>query len=148
MERCIACDLAEGRQPLPGGRIAETDHWLVEHCVGPLGVGALVVKPRRHVTRIAELSVSEAAELGPLLQRTAAVVDSLTAADQIYVSLWSHAGGEPAHIHLVVQPATAEAIEAYGARGPALQAAMFARGAAPDPAEVAAFADAARAALD
>src|SRR5438477_11512457 len=103
MEGCIACDLAEGRHPLPGGRIWENDHWLVEHCVGPLGVGALVAKPRRHVTRIADLSVSEAAELGPLLRRTAAVVDSLTAADQIYVCLWSHAGGEPAPIHFVVQ---------------------------------------------
>lgn len=27
--------------------IHETTHWLVEHCVGPLGLGTLIVKPRR-----------------------------------------------------------------------------------------------------
>jgi hypothetical protein len=45
MDGCLACDLAEGRLPLPGGRIHETTHWLVEHCVGPLAVGTLIVKP-------------------------------------------------------------------------------------------------------
>jgi hypothetical protein len=33
MGSCLACDLAEGREVLPGGRIAETEHWLVEHCI-------------------------------------------------------------------------------------------------------------------
>jgi hypothetical protein len=69
MEGCLACDLAEGRLPLPGGVIHEGSHWLVEHCVGPLGVGTLLVKPKRHVTRVAELTDEEAAELGPLLRR-------------------------------------------------------------------------------
>ena len=31
---CLACDLTAGRLPLPGGRIHETDYWIVEHCVG------------------------------------------------------------------------------------------------------------------
>jgi hypothetical protein len=46
---CLACDLAEGRRDLPGGRIHDTRHWIVQHSIGPLGVGTLVVKPRRHV---------------------------------------------------------------------------------------------------
>lgn len=41
MGTCTACDLAAGTLPLPGGRIHETTHWLVEHCVGPLGLGTL-----------------------------------------------------------------------------------------------------------
>lgn len=147
MHECMACDLAEGRRPLVGGRIAETEHWLVEHCIGPLGVGALIVKPRRHVTRVSELDPAEADELGPLLKRTAAVVDDLTDADQVYICLWSHAGGDPVHIHFVVQPASAAIIEAYGARGPALQAAMFEHGSEPSSHEVEAFAAAARVAL-
>ena len=42
---CLACDLIPGVRELPGGRIRTTGHWVVEHCVGPLGVGTLVVKP-------------------------------------------------------------------------------------------------------
>jgi ATP adenylyltransferase len=64
---------------LPGGRIHETTHWRVEHCVGPLGLGTLIVKPRRHVTRVADITDDEAAELGPLLRATSrvATVDGL-----------------------------------------------------------------------
>jgi hypothetical protein len=50
---CIACDLSAGRAPLPGGLIHRTQHWLVEHCIGPLGIGTLIVKPERHVEHVA-----------------------------------------------------------------------------------------------
>jgi len=92
VEGCLACDLAEGRVPLPGGVIHETFHWFVEHTVGPLGVvGTLILKPKRHVKRVSELSDDEAAELGPLLLRSAAVVDELLNPEQVYTCLWSHA---------------------------------------------------------
>lgn len=122
---CLACDLASGRVPLPGGLIHETAAWRVEHCVGPLGLGTLVVKPKRHVLRVSELIAEENRELGPLLRRTAAVLDELLAPEQVYVCLWSHAGGVPVHIHYVVQPVTRELIERHGTYGPRLQAAMF-----------------------
>jgi diadenosine tetraphosphate (Ap4A) HIT family hydrolase len=124
MEGCFACDLAEGRTPLPGGVIHQTEHWLVEHCVGPLGVGTLIVKPRRHVVHVWQLESDEAAELGSLLQETTSVVADLSEPDQVYVCLWSHQGGAPVHIHFVVQPVTAEQRDRYGT-GPGLQAAMF-----------------------
>ena len=141
---CLACDLSAGRLPLPGGRIHETGHWIVEHCVGPLGVGALLVKPRRHVVAVGDLRDEEAVELGPLLARSAAVVDELVQPEQVYVGLWSHAGRVRVHIHFVVQPATTGAIEAIGSHGPALPAGMFDRGELPDPAAVEAFSDRAR----
>ena len=144
---CLACDLASGRRPLPGGLIHETEAWRVEHCVGPLGVGTLVVKPKRHVLRVSALTEAESREVGPLLRRAAAVVDELLAPDQVYVCLWSHASGAPVHIHYVVQPVSRELIERYGGQGPSLQAAMF-RTAAPPPAEaVEGFAERARAAF-
>jgi hypothetical protein len=65
---CVACDLADGRRRLPGGRIFATNHWFVEHCVGPLGLRTLIVKPARDVTRVADLFDEEATELGPLLR--------------------------------------------------------------------------------
>ena len=74
VDGCLACDLLAGRRPLPGGTIAETPRWAVEHCVGPLGVGTLIVKPKRHVLHVSDLDADEAAELGPLLRRTAAAV--------------------------------------------------------------------------
>lgn len=144
---CLACDLSAGRVPLPGGLINETDRWRVEHCVGPLGVGTLVVKPKRHVIRVADLTAEEAGEQGPLLRRCAAVVDALLAPAQTYVCLWSHAGGQPVHIHYVVQPITASTLDAFGVHGPRLQAEMFARGEHPAPDEVSAFARRARAAF-
>jgi diadenosine tetraphosphate (Ap4A) HIT family hydrolase len=141
---CLACDLADGRMPLPGGVIWETEDWLVEHCVGPLGVGTLIVKPRRHVTRVSELTADEAAEVGPLLHRAAAVVDELVEPEQVYTCLWSHAGGVPVHIHYVVQPVTRALMDDHAAHGPALQVAMFTRGELPPEDEVALFADRAR----
>ena len=50
-----------------------------------------------HVTRVAELTEVEAAELGALLRRTAAVVDRLLEPEQVYTWRFSHAGGQPRH---------------------------------------------------
>jgi diadenosine tetraphosphate (Ap4A) HIT family hydrolase len=146
VEGCLACDLAEGRLPLPGGRIFETTYWLVEHCVGPLGAGTLLVKPRRHVVRVSDLTDDESDELGRILRDTAAVVRELAAADQVYTCLWSHAGGVPVHVHYVVQPITPEVTDRYGL-GPHAQAAMFDEDVAPPTDEVETFADRARAAF-
>jgi hypothetical protein len=68
----------------------------------------------------------------------------LASAEQVYVCLWSHAGGTPGHVHFVVQPVTSAQKEAAGAYGSALQLAMLERGQAPDPAAVEAFAERAR----
>jgi diadenosine tetraphosphate (Ap4A) HIT family hydrolase len=145
VEGCLACDLLAGRRRVPGGTIAETPRWALQHCVGPLGVGTLIVKPKRHVLHVADLDPDETAELGPLLQRAAAAVAEVFAPEQVYVCLWSHAGGVPGHIHWVVQPVEAAADPAR--RGPHLQAAMFDRDEYPDPAEVEAAVERLRAVL-
>jgi diadenosine tetraphosphate (Ap4A) HIT family hydrolase len=132
VEGCLACDLYEGRAPLPGGSIHETHHWVVEHCIGPLGLGTLVVKPKRHVVHVADLSSDEAAELGPLLRLAAQSVTDVTSPAQVYVTLWSHAGAKPGHVHWVVQPVTRAELTNYQLHGPSLQVAMFERGETPD----------------
>jgi len=136
---CLACDTVG-----PGGLIAETDGWLVDHTIGSLGVGTLIVKPRRHVVHVGDLTDEESAELGPLLRRTAAAVAELARPSQVYICLWSHMNREPGHVHFVVQPVSQELMDAYDSHGPALQTAMFARGEPPDPDAAAAFAAAAR----
>jgi diadenosine tetraphosphate (Ap4A) HIT family hydrolase len=145
MEGCLACDLAAGRRPLPGGIIHHEGGWDVTHCIGPLGVGTLIVVPRRHVLHVWELDAAESAALGPLLQRTTAIVRELTEPEQVYVTLWSHAGGVPGHVHFVVQPATRATMDEWGgAYGLRLQVAMFDRARVPPDDEAAAFADRAR----
>jgi len=144
MVDCIACQLSSGDLPLPGGHIFRTRFWLVEHCVGPLGLGTLIVKPERHVTSVADLSEEEAAELGPLLWRTSQVASQLVEANQVYNCLWSHAGGEPVHIHYIVQPVSKEQMSDFAAHGPSLQVAMFSVGGTPDPADVERICDLAR----
>jgi diadenosine tetraphosphate (Ap4A) HIT family hydrolase len=143
---CLACDLTAGRQHLPGGTILVDGGWRIEHCVGPLGVGTLLLKPARHVTRVADLTSAEAAAQGPLIHRCASIIDALLAPAQTYVCLWSHANGQPVHIHYIIQPVT-DAQIADGGYGPRLQVAMFAAGDAPDPEQVGRFADQARAML-
>jgi ATP adenylyltransferase len=131
LTECLACDVVA-----PGGRIVDGERWIVEHCVGPLGVGTLIVKPRRHVLHVDDLDDAEARELGPLLTQVSGVVRELTGAEQVYVCLWSHG---PVHVHFVVQP------EPDGEpHGPHRQSEQFRGGELPDPDAAAAFAARAR----
>jgi diadenosine tetraphosphate (Ap4A) HIT family hydrolase len=122
---CMACDLISGAEPPPGGTIHRSAHWVVEHCLGPLGVGTLIVKPIRHVVHLADLEAAEAAELGALLRQAAAAVTELANPEQVYTCLWSHTNRQPVHIHYVVQPVSTELMQQYDAYGPLLQVAMF-----------------------
>ncbi|HRE02723.1 MAG TPA: hypothetical protein PLV68_15580 [Ilumatobacteraceae bacterium] len=115
--------------------------------MGPLGLGSLIVKPRRHVTFVGDLSDDEVSELGPLLRTASAIAAELVGAEQVYNCLWSHAEGKPGHLHYVVQPVTAEAMNHHGTYGPALQMAMFTAGDRPSTAEIEAIAARARAAF-
>ena len=146
-ERCLACDLTAGRQPLPGGVIFEEAGWLIEHCIGPLGVGTLIVKPRRHVLRFVELTPAEYAAFGRMVWLATAALRELLAPDQTYVCQWAHAGWTPGHIHFVVQPAWDAGQDTHARPGPFLQAELFASGEPPDDTEVEAFCDRARSAI-
>lgn len=136
IEGCLACDLLAGRVELPGGLIHRTDFWVVEHCLGPFPVGTLVIKPLRHVLLYADLTEVEAVEYGPLLRDVARTVREITAADQIYVCLWSHKDWVPGHIHFVVQPVWNQQGEQFAAPGPYLQVEMFARDQRPSQEEI------------
>lgn len=141
---CIACELTDGRRPLPGGRVHSTEHWVVEHCVGPLGVGTLIAKPIRHCVSLSALTEDEARELGPVLHRVSRCVHELNHAGQVYVCLWSHAAWEAVHIHFVIQPAWREQSESFAFPGPTLQSQMFLANLPPEPALVESFCQRAR----
>ncbi len=127
---CLACELIQHPDRVPGGRIATFGPWVVEHCIGPLGVGTVIVKPLRHVVLVADLDSTEVAELGPTLARVARAVTaaSMERGDppgQVYLCLWSHAERRPGHIHFVVQPVSDSLMRQYDAHGPELQTQMF-----------------------
>jgi diadenosine tetraphosphate (Ap4A) HIT family hydrolase len=150
---CLACDLIEHPDRLPGGRIATIGPWVVEHCIGPLGLGTVVVKPIRHVIHLADLDAGEVAGLGPVLASVARAVTlaSSEAGDspgQVYACLWSHAQREPGHIHFVVQPVGDALMAHHDAYGPELQVRMFKADEQIDPASMANAAARIRAHLD
>lgn len=142
---CLGCDLLTGRRELPGGVLHETAAWVVNHVVGPMNLGTLIVGPRDHVVAIAELDDTAAAELGPLLRDTARVVETLCRPEQTYVCMWSHGRDARKHLHIAVQPVTAEVRARYGGlRSEQLQARMLADGDEPDIREVEQFCERAR----
>lgn len=141
---CLACDQTSGDRELPGGRVHSTDHWVVEHCVGPLGVGTLLVKPFRHCLSVGQLLPEESAELGPLLASASACAQHLMEAEQVYVCLWPHAAWSPGHIHFVVQPSWGHLRERFSAPGPTLQSEQLRANVDPPQSEVEAFCDRAR----
>ena len=141
---CLSCELIAGARDLPGGRIHSTQHWVVEHCVGPLGVGTLIVKPFRHCVHVGPLNRGEADELGPLLAQASACVQQLAGAEQVYVCLWSHGGWSPGHIHFVVQPSWAHLRERYASPGPTVQSEQLRANVVPPRPDVEAFSARAR----
>jgi diadenosine tetraphosphate (Ap4A) HIT family hydrolase len=73
---CLACDANAGRIEVPGGTIAEAEHWHADHCIGPFGLGAVLVKTKEHVESLWELPDAAATELGPFLRIiSGAIVD-------------------------------------------------------------------------
>lgn len=144
VEGCLACDLTSGRQDLPGGRIYATDHWAVEHCIGPLGVGTLILKPLRHCLHVSDLTPDEGTELGPLLLHCTQTIEAIVQPDQVYVCLWSHADWKPGHIHFVLQPSWNKLRSKHEKPGPFLQVDLMRTGELPARHEVEAFAKSAR----
>ncbi len=140
VEGCLACDVLAGRVEVPGGTIDETMHWHADHCIGPFGVGAVVVKSKEHVSDLWRLSDEAVAELGPFLRRiSGALVDGL-GAERAYLTMW--VDKPPLHVHLVVYPRWASDDK----RGWDLDVERWASG-PPEPAEAVAAAEQLRAFL-
>jgi diadenosine tetraphosphate (Ap4A) HIT family hydrolase len=76
--------------------------WVVDHSTSPvLLAGFLIVKPRRHVDHVGDLSDEEAAALGPLLRDTARAAQRSLGAAKVYVCSFGEAVG---HVHFYVVP--------------------------------------------
>lgn len=99
---CLACQMLAGAQPVPGGIVAENPWWVADHCVGPYGLGSVVIKTRTHRENLWELSMAESASMGPFLQQMSEAIALAMGAERVYVSLW--VDQPPYHVHFVLQP--------------------------------------------
>ncbi len=113
---CLACRANRGELTAPGGVIYDDGRWRVEHQLAPAVLpGWLILKLLRHVTSLAELTVAEAAALGPLLARLTAALEAETGAERVYSVLLAEAVTH-VHFHLIPRRATIPAEQ----RGPAI----------------------------
>jgi ATP adenylyltransferase len=148
MEPCIGCGFGSGTDSPPGGVLLRSDHWMMNHCIGPLGLGTLVLAPVRHVERVAELSEVETHELADLMRLAAKVIDEILAPEQTYVCMWSHGPHGPRHLHWIVQPVSRDLVQLHGGKtSEELQLAMFEAQAYPDRVDIEAYCDRVRALL-
>ena len=118
-DECLACDVLDGKIEVPGRVIYEDEWWRVDHSTSPvLLAGFVIIKPRRHVEQIGELTVEEAAAFGPLLTRTTRAVQEVLAAEKVYVCSFGEA---VRHLHYYIVPRLPE----MPATGPELILQMF-----------------------
>jgi diadenosine tetraphosphate (Ap4A) HIT family hydrolase len=103
---CIACDTLAGRITPPGGVIFENEHWLVDHSVSPSPLrGFLIIKAKRHVEDVADLTLTEMASLSEAMGRTTKALRDVMAPERIYVATF---GESERHVHWFVVPRTAD----------------------------------------
>jgi hypothetical protein len=78
------------------------------------------------------------------MRLSVSAIKANTGADQVFSSLWSFSGGEPGHIHFVLQPVTKADRDRAGMSGPFIQTAMFEADELPDRGAIDTFCDVAR----
>ncbi len=101
-DACLACQVNAGEVDVPGGVIAETRRWRADHCLGPFGVGAVVVKTKTHLEDFWSLPDEEAGELGPFLRDLSKAIVETLGAERVYLTMWVDM--PPHHVHLVLYP--------------------------------------------
>jgi len=103
---CSACAEIAGELSAPGGVLLDDGMWFVSHHTGPYtDPGELIVKTRRHCESLAELTVQEAAALGPLLTAAVGALERVVVAERIYAVSFNE---RIRHIHFLLLPRTSD----------------------------------------
>ncbi|GAB2944911.1 hypothetical protein GCM10027280_37150 [Micromonospora polyrhachis] len=101
---CLACENNNRIDSLPAREFVAADqHWRVAHAFDTALPGWLILVPRRHVTAIADLSDSEAANLGGWQVRISRALKAVTGCVKTYVVQFAEAEGF-AHVHFHIVP--------------------------------------------
>lgn len=101
---CSICEQVAGRVTAPGGPVHDDGLWVVSHHTGPhTDPGELIVKLRRHCESLAELTVEEAAALGPVLRAAVAAIERVMRPERTYVASYNE---RVRHVHFFLLPRT------------------------------------------
>jgi diadenosine tetraphosphate (Ap4A) HIT family hydrolase len=105
-DTCTACEEIAGAQSAPGGTIFDDGLWFVSHHTGRYtDPGELIAKTRRHCESLSELTIAEAAALGPLLRACVGAIGNVVVAERIYAVSFNE---RVRHVHFLLLPRTAE----------------------------------------
>jgi diadenosine tetraphosphate (Ap4A) HIT family hydrolase len=103
---CSACAEIAGAQSAPGGIIFDDGLWFVSHHTGSYtDPGELIAKTRRHCESLSELTIAEAAALGPLLRACVGAIARVVVSKRIYAVSFNE---RVRHVHFLLLPRTAE----------------------------------------
>jgi len=125
-EDCVACQIERGEIIHPGGLIYETKHWSVDHNMGPVPVGTLIMRPKRHVYDFSDLSEVEAHEFSPLLHKVTNAMKKIIDPTRIYICCWADAYWIARYLHFHLWPRRESDPEVFGeaGNGPHMQSRM------------------------
>ena len=102
----MACDVLAGHLQAPGGSILDEGGWVLDHSVSPCVLrGWLILKPKRHVEHVADLTAEEAASFGPLVRSASRAMMSGLGAERVYVVSM---GELVNHVHVYLVPRYAD----------------------------------------
>jgi diadenosine tetraphosphate (Ap4A) HIT family hydrolase len=105
MNGCSACAEIAGELSAPGGIVFDDGLWFVSHHTGHYtDAGELIAKTRRHCESLSELTLAEAAALGPLLRACVAAITHVVVSERIYAVSFNE---RIRHVHFLLLPRTA-----------------------------------------
>jgi diadenosine tetraphosphate (Ap4A) HIT family hydrolase len=103
---CSACAEIAGAHSAPGGIIFDDGLWFVSHHTGSYtDAGELIAKTRRHCESLSELTIAEAAALGPLLRSCVGAIARVVVSERIYAVSFNE---RVRHVHFLLLPRTAD----------------------------------------
>ena len=101
---CPICDEVAGRVVAPGGPIYDDGLWLVSHHTGAwTDPGEVLVKLRRHVESLAQVTPEESAALGPILRAGVEAIERAVGPERTYVMSFNE---RLRHLHFYILPRT------------------------------------------
>lgn len=115
MSSCVICERETSEEEPPGGWVLRTDLWSTCVADGFEVPGWLFLELRRHAEGPMGVDDAEAGELGVLLNRLSAGIQTATGAERVYVVAY---GELFPHFHLLLTPRLPFAPD--DERGPAL----------------------------
>jgi diadenosine tetraphosphate (Ap4A) HIT family hydrolase len=99
---CFACEQQAAVALRPRDDVVHTGHWRVAHAFNSTLPGWLVLLPTRHVTSFTQVTAEAADELGGLVTRLSAALETVTGCVKTYLMQFSEAEGfSHLHLHLV-----------------------------------------------